>query len=219
VLGLWLNTPLTEIDLVNLSLGQFAGLGENPQRWLLIGFAALTTVLLGPVWCGYVCPFGALQEVLGRVGRLLGLRAYPDRPVETRVRFLKYLLLAAVLSVAWWTGESRYAAFDPMQHVFAGRWAGWLGIIGAATLLAALVYYRFWCRYFCPVGALLNLGNKLALLQRLGPQRRIERCDLGVTDEYDVDCIRCHRCIDARDVGLPHRASPAAKPILSGGKG
>jgi hypothetical protein len=213
VLGLWLNTPLTEIDLVNLSLGQFAGLTENPQRWLLIGFAALTTVLLGPVWCGYVCPFGALQEVLGRLGRVLGLRAYPDRPVETRVRFLKYLLLAVVLLVAWWTGESRHAAFDPMQHVFAGRWAGWLGVIAVATLLAALVYYRFWCRYFCPVGALLNLGNKLALLQRLGPQRRIERCDLGVTDEYDVDCIRCHRCIDARDVGLPHRA-PAAKPIL-----
>ena len=38
--------------------------------------------------------------------------------------------------------------------------------------------------------------------------------DLGVTDEYDVDCIRCHRCIDARDVGLPHRPPAVAKPIL-----
>ena len=216
VLGLWLNTPLTEVDLINLSLGQVAGLTENPLRWLLIGFAALTTVLLGPVWCGYVCPFGALQELLGRIGRRLGLRAYPDRPVETRVRFLKYLLLTAVLLAAWWTGESRHAAFDPMQHVFAGRLAGWLGVIAVVTLLAALVYYRFWCRYFCPVGAFLNLGNKLALAQHLGPKRQIERCDLGVTDDFDVDCIRCHRCIDAVDVGLPHRppARTAAKPIL-----
>jgi len=220
VLGLWLNTPLTEIDLVNLSLGQFAGLAENPQRWLLIGFAALTTVLIGPVWCGYVCPFGALQELLGRIGRRLGLRAYPDRPVETRVRFLKYLLLALMLLAAWWTGDSRHAAFDPMQHVFAGRWAGWLGIIAVLTLLAALVYVRFWCRYFCPVGALLNLGNKLALLQRFGPRRRLEHCDLGVTDEFDVDCIRCHRCVDPRDVGLPHRAATpgGAKPILEEGR-
>jgi hypothetical protein len=216
VLGLWLNTPLTEIDLINLSLGQVGGLGDNPQRWLLIGFAALTTVLLGPVWCGYVCPFGALQEVLGRLGRRLGLRAYPDRPVETRVRFLKYLLLAAVLLVAWWTGEGRHAAFDPMQHVFAWRLAGWLGAIALVTLLASLVYYRFWCRYFCAVGAFLNLGNKLALLQHLGPRRRIEHCDLGVTDDFDVDCIRCHRCVDAVDVGLPHHppARAAAKPIL-----
>lgn len=216
VLGFWLNTPLTEIDLINLSLGQVGGLGDNPQRWLLIGFAALTTVLLGPVWCGYVCPFGALQELLGRLGRRLGLRAYPDRPIETRVRFLKYLLLAALLLVAWWTGEGRHAAFDPMQHVFAWRLAGWLGAIAVVTLLASLVYYRFWCRYFCAVGAFLNLGNKLALLQRLGPRRRIEHCDLGVTDDFDVDCIRCHRCVDAVDVGLPHHppARAAAKPIL-----
>jgi predicted membrane-bound spermidine synthase len=220
VLGLWLNTPLTEIDLINLSLGQVAGLADNPQRWLLVGFAALTTVLLGPVWCGYVCPFGALQELIGRLGRRLGLRAYPDRPVETRVRFLKYLLLAAVLLGAWWSGESRHAAFDPMQHVFAGRWAGWIGAIAVVTLLAALVYYRFWCRYFCPVGAFLNLGNKLALLQRLGPMRRFEHCDLGVTDDFDVDCIRCHRCVDAVDVGLPHHlpARAPAKPILGKGR-
>jgi predicted membrane-bound spermidine synthase len=49
VLGIWLNTPLTEIDLVNLSLGQVGGLADNPQRWLLIAFAAATTTLLGPV--------------------------------------------------------------------------------------------------------------------------------------------------------------------------
>jgi spermidine synthase len=221
VLGLWLNTPLTEIDLVNLSLGRVAGLADNPQRWLLIAFAAVTTVLLGPVWCGYVCPFGALQELLGRLGRALGLRAYPDRPVETRVRFLKYLLLAAVLLAAWWTGESRHAGFDPMQHVFAWRLAGWIAAIAAVTLLASLVYYRFWCRYFCPVGAFLNLGNKLALAQGLGPKRRIEHCDLGVADEFDVDCIRCHRCVDAVDVGLPHHppARASAKPILGERRG
>lgn len=216
VLGVWLNTPLTEIDLVNLSLGQVGGLADNPQRWLLIVFAAVTTALLGPVWCGYVCPFGALQELIGRLGRRLGLRAYPNRPVETRVRFLKYLLLAFVLLAAWWTGESRHAAFDPMQHLFAGRLAGWLAVVAVATVAAALVYYRFWCRYFCPVGAFLNLGNKLALAQRLGPRRRIEHCDLGVTDEFDVDCLRCHRCVDGVDLGLPHQppVRARAEPIL-----
>lgn len=216
VLGLWLNTPLTEIDLLNLSLGQVGGLADNPQRWLLIGFAVSTTVLLGPVWCGYVCPFGALQELIGRLGRRLGLRAYPDRPLETRVRFLKYLILAAVLLVAWWGGQSHHASFDPMQHLFAWRLPGWLAVIAAVTLLASLVYYRFWCRYFCPVGAFLNLGNKLALAQGLGPKRRIAHCDLGVTDDFDVDCIRCNRCIDAVDIGLAHHSPmrAPAKPIL-----
>ncbi len=145
VLGLWLNTPLTEIDVVNLSLGRFAGPEENPQRWLLIGFAGVSALLLGPVWCGYVCPFGALQEFVSRLGRWLRLRAYPDRPVEARMRFLKYVLLAAMLLAVWWTGDTRYAAFDPMQHIFRGRLAGWLAAIaraggaGRAGLLPILV--------------------------------------------------------------------------------
>jgi hypothetical protein len=212
VLGPWLNTPLTEVDVVNLSLGHFASPGENPQRWLLIVFAGVSAVLLGPVWCGYVCPFGALQELVSRLGRWLRLRAYPDRPLETRLRFLKYALLAAMLLVVWWTGDSRYASFDPMQHVFRGRVAGWLAVIALLAVLGALVWYRFWCRYFCPVGALLALGNKLALGRRLGPTRRFDHCDLGVADEYDVDCIRCSRCVEGRDFGLQPRKAPVVAP-------
>jgi hypothetical protein len=49
---------------------------------------------------------------------------------------------------------------------------------------------------------LLALGNKLALLRRISPKRRFERCDLGVTSEFDVDCIHCHRCITGGDLGL-----------------
>jgi polyferredoxin len=212
VLGLWLNTPLTEIDLVNLSLGHYAGPLENPQRWLLIGFAGVSALLLGPAWCGYVCPFGALQELVSRIGRRLRLRAYPDRPIETRMRFIKYVLLAAMLLAVWWTGDTRYAGFDPMQHVFRGRLSGWLAAIAVLALLGALVWYRFWCRYFCPVGALLALGNKLALGSRLGPSRRFDHCDLGVTDDFDVDCIRCSRCVEGRDYGVRPRAPTVVAP-------
>ena len=86
VLGLWLNTLVTEVDLVNLSQGQTASPTENPGRWLLLGFVALTSLLFGQVWCGYLCPFGALQELVSRLGRRLGLRSYPDRPLEQRMR-------------------------------------------------------------------------------------------------------------------------------------
>jgi polyferredoxin len=136
------------------------------------------------------------------------------------VRFLKYVGLTAIVLAAWWTGETGHAAFDPMQHVFGGRWQGWAGALALIVLAAALVYFRFWCRYFCPIGALLNLGNKLALLQGVAAPRRIERCDLGVTHQHDVDCIRCQRCIDGRDLGLPHRAPAhgAGTPILDKGQ-
>jgi len=95
-------------------------------------------------------------------------------------------------------GDTGWAGFDPMQHVFSGRLAPWMAVLTAVTLAGALFYYRFWCRYFCPLGAFLALFNKLAVLQRLGPKRRFEHCDLGVHGKHDVDCIRCHRCVAPR---------------------
>ncbi len=205
VLGIWLNALVTEVDLVNLSLGHAAGPTENPQRWLLLGFTGLTTLLFGPIWCGYLCPFGALQELLSRIGRLLGLRTYPDRPLEQRMRYLKFILLALMLIVVWMSGDTLWASFDPMQHAFGARVLGWMLALVVAVLFASLIYVRFWCRYFCPIGALLALGNKLALGDRFAPRRRFEHCDLGVRDEFDLDCIRCGRCLTGSDTTVRHR--------------
>lgn len=202
VLGVWLNTLVTEVDLVNLSLGRVASPAEIPQRWLLLGFVALTLVLFGPVWCGYLCPFGAVQELSSRLGRRLGLRRYPDRHLEHRLRYLKHLLLAAMLIAVWLTGDGLWASFDPMQHAFGGRLGEWMLVLTVAVTLASLVYVRFWCRYFCPMGAFLALGNKLALAQRLAPRRRFEHCDLGVRAEHDIDCLRCNRCLSGLDTRL-----------------
>ncbi len=205
VLGLWLNTLVTEIDLYNLSRGHWPDWSANPQRWLLLGFVLVTGLLFGQVWCGYVCPFGALQEFLSRLGRRLGLRRYARRPVESRLRFLKFLLLALALPAAWWSGESLWLAFDPMQYAFAPPWQGWAAGAVMLALGGALFFVRFWCRYLCPMGAFLALSNKLALLQRLAPRRRFDHCDLGVRNEYDIDCIRCNRCLTGRDYGVSHR--------------
>ncbi len=205
VLGLWLNTLVTEVDLVNLSLGRAASPTENPQRWLLLGFVAVTAVLFGQAWCGYACPFGILQELASKLGRRLGLRSYPDRQLEHRLRYLKFLLLGLMLVAVWLSGDGVWGSFDPMQHVFGGRLSGWMLVLAIGVVLGSLFYVRFWCRYFCPFGAFLALSNKLAFLQRLAPKRQFEHCDLGVRDEFDVDCIRCNRCLTGADTHLRHR--------------
>jgi spermidine synthase len=207
ILGFWLNSLVTEVDVVNLSQGYWSSWRDNPQRWLLIGFVVVSGILFGQVWCGYLCPFGALQEFVSRLGRRLGLRSYPQRPLETRARFMKHLLLCLMLAAVWVTDDAFWASFNPMQHAFGGRWDGWLGPLIGVALVGALFYFRFWCRYLCPFGALLSLSNKLALLQWLAPKRRFEHCDLGVREEFDMDCIRCNRCLTGKDTGIRH--SPA----------
>jgi polyferredoxin len=206
VLGLWLNSLLTEVDWVNLSMGHWPDPVANPLRWLLIGFVAVTALLFGPVWCGYCCPFGALQEFISRLGRWLRVRVYPGRPLDVRARVLKFLLLALMSIAVWLTADPRWAAFDPMQYVFGlSGSAGittWMAALMVGVLIGALFHYRFWSRYFCPLGALLALSNKLALLQRLAPKRRFNHCDLGIREEFDIDCIRCNRCISGADTRL-----------------
>lgn len=211
VLGLWLNTLVTEIDLVNLSQGKFADPATNPLRWLLLGFVGLTALLFGQVWCGYVCPFGALQEFISRLGRWWRLRSYPERTLELRVRYLKFLLLALMLLGVWIGGDETWAGFNPMQHLFGGHWQGWMGAVILVSLLGSLFYYRFWCRYFCPFGAFVAHSNKIALLRRVAPPRRIEHCDLGVQEELDIDCLHCNRCLTAKDTRLrPRKPSRSA---------
>jgi len=214
ILGVWLNSLMTEVDLINLSLGHWTSLSENPQRWLLIGFVAISTLLFGQVWCGYLCPFGALQEFISRIGNRIGLRHYPDRRLETAMRFIKFLLLALLLVLVWTGGDARWARFNPMQYAFAGHWQGWMAVLLLLVVVGALFHFRFWCRYLCPFGAFLALGNKLALLDRLAPKRRFDHCDLGVKDAYDIDCIRCNRCLTGRDTRLHRRhAAPRRKSL------
>lgn len=205
VLGLWLNTFITETDLVNISMGHVGSPSDNPQRWLLIGFVAISGLLFGQAWCGYVCPFGALQDLIGRLGRRFGLRTYVRRSFDRHMRMLKYGILALMLVAVWLTGNGHLASFDPMQHLFSPSFGGWMVSMALVVLIGSLFYVRLWCRYLCPLGAALALTNKLALLQRWAPSRRYEHCDLGVRGDFDLDCIRCNRCITGRDTGIRHK--------------
>ena len=213
ILGLWLNSLVTEVDLVNLALGHLASLADNPQRWLLLGFVALTGLAFGQLWCGYICPFGAAQEFLSRLGRRLGLRRYAHRQLDRGLRFVKFLLLGGMLGAVLLYDRPFWASFNPMQHAFGGHVAGWMLLVLGLSLAGSLFYVRFWCRYFCPFGAFLALSNKIALLQRLAPARRFEHCDLGVRDEFDLDCIRCNRCLTGRDTHVMHKGNPENRPV------
>jgi polyferredoxin len=157
---------------------------------------------LGQAYCGYVCPFGALQEFISRLGRFFYLRSYAARSLETRMRYVKFVLLAFMVVAFWFTEDLLWVSFNPMQHFFSGHLNDWMIAIMLMSLVGALFYYRFWCRYFCPFGAFVALSNKLAFLKRFAPRRRFERCDLGVRDEYDVDCIHCQRCVTGKDFGV-----------------
>ena len=98
-------------------------------------------------------------------------------------------------AAVWLTGDGVWISFNPMQQFFSFQMDVWMWAITGVSALGALLFFRFWCRYWCPLGAFFALGNKLAILDRFAAKRRFNRCDLGVDHAYDVDCIRCDRCV------------------------
>jgi len=176
---------------------------------LMVG-VPLLALLFGNIYCGYLCPFGALQEL---VGFILPARL---RPVLSRVqmrsgRFIKYIVLFIVVAVFFLSRNHDTLTIDPLIKVFSLRFLldnpdKLLFLVVAIALVGSIFYSRFWCRYFCPAGAFLSLFNKISLFARLLPAKRYANCEYGVSFNDKADCIYCDKCRFERK---PIAAEPA----------
>ena len=130
------------------------------------------TLLLGRFFCGWICPLGTLFDV---VGRLFVGRKELTLPNDDAWRRIKYYLLAALVITALVGGPLLYW-FDPLVLLFRGITLGFVpsasatgALLPALLLIVTLglcfVTHRFWCRYLCPLGALLGLVARRPLLR------------------------------------------------------
>jgi predicted membrane-bound spermidine synthase/Na+-translocating ferredoxin:NAD+ oxidoreductase RnfG subunit len=171
---------------------------------LAVGIPVLVAVF-GNIYCGYICPFGAAQELLSYV-----IPSRFKRPLSIekmqKARFLKYTILF-LLIVAFFVSRDRTTlSVDPLINVFGIQlllsdirwptlnWQSLSPLILASILAGSVFYTRFWCRYLCPAGAFLSLFNKVAILRRFLPAKKFGRCEFGLTEKDQLDCIYCDRC-------------------------
>ena len=155
------------------------------------------------MFCGFLCPFGALQDFLTRVVPK-GLRRKLPAPVQDRGRYVKYGVMGIVVLPALVTQDQAvYQYFEPFGTVFFLSPSRLLWGIALAILVASLIIPRFYCRYLCPLGAALALGSLLSPFRiRRVPQCQVctvcERtCPTGAIRKEQVDfheCVRCNAC-------------------------
>ncbi len=207
--GFWLNKQFSTDHVIRLLSGDGLPAGSIGGLCLLLG-VPLLILLFGNIYCGYLCPFGALQEL---VGLIVPKRFKARLPLSTITagRFVKYAVLFVLVVAFFATGSRRSLEADPLISVFDRQsWAeGFLTsyglIIAILVLLGALLVTRMWCRYLCPTGAFLSLLNRAAWLARLLPAKKFGRCEFGLSGRDHLDCIYCDRCryesrlIPARD--------------------
>lgn len=185
---------------------------------LVLGVGILLTVLLfRKGFCGWVCPFGAVQEILGKIRKK---KCRLDKKKDRKARYIKYGVLAFILISTAITGTLLWRDVDPFMTFFHfGKGLLWgyepnnLGIhvFGAGVTLAILgasVYIpRFFCRYLCPLGATMNLFTWLGRtkIERNDTCIDCKLCDkacpmsVKVSDVdhiRDNECINCNQCVN-----------------------
>ena len=213
-----------------VSIYQFAATGTYVKKvhessWVLMWIGFLLAALYGPVFCGWVCPMGTVQEWVGKLGRrLFGRRFNAIIPpkYDRWLRYLRYAMLAWVLYMTIMTGKLAFESVDPYFALF-NLWSSELSVSGvivlAAVLLASLLVERPFCKYACPYGAVLGLFNLLRVFKiRRNPPTCIDckACDRACPMNIEVSgsgVIRDHQCITCMKC-TSERACPVARTVL-----
>ncbi|NOZ27483.1 MAG: 4Fe-4S binding protein [Chloroflexi bacterium] len=200
---------------------------------LVLGLGLLLGTLIGgAAFCGWVCPFGALQDALTWLRTKLRL---PQVRVPSRLdrwlRYGRFVTLALILYMTASTVKLWFASYDPYRTIFGLGWLfefnmaeHWPAYLVAITVLAlSFLIPRFWCKYLCPLGGVLSLLGHFSLLRIRRDAPSCKSCALCETPcpvglpvasanpRVSTDCIGCLACVDAcpRHGALEVQLAPA----------
>lgn len=218
--GLFITVFSAVRDLVAAVMeGRFSFRGLFPQI-ILVCMVMLVTALWGRFFCGFLCSFGMVQELLFFFpGQFIFRKVRIPEKLDFVMKFLKYVILAFITAGVWILALPVDSSWNPWG-VFGMLVSGNLSVISQAVsapgfvlLLAiaagSLVVSRFFCRYFCPLGALFALvsGKRLYKIRRSSDSCTdcglcTRTCSMGIRiTERDAvasgECIQCMQCIGA----------------------
>jgi NosR/NirI family transcriptional regulator, nitrous oxide reductase regulator len=185
----------------------------EPLMVIIAGYTLVSVVLIGRgVFCGWLCPFGALQELLAQLSRALSVPQWnPSVALERRLWLGKYIAAAAVLALVMMQIDPAGTTLEiePFKTAITTRFTrAWPYVFYASALLAVgLFSERAYCRFLCPLGGVLALLDRLHLLNQL--KRRLEcgspchLCERGcpvraIEPTGRIVTSECFQCLDCQ---------------------
>lgn len=195
-----------------VTTGQF--ISKTHPSNVVLGLAVLAaTLLVGNVFCGWICPWGAIQDALTWVRNKLHLRAWqPPAALDRWLRYGRFVVLAIVIYFSVTTARLWFFDYDPYVQLFGVHWlfgeasAVGLTIVGL-VLVGSVVVDRMWCRYLCPLGAVFAVVGHLSFLRIRRTASTCTDCTLcdrpcpvglsvsTANPKVSTDCIGCMDCV------------------------
>lgn len=180
----------------------------------VLGFLILAGALLGRAICGFLCPFGLIQELFHKIPT----PKIQKSRVTRNLTYLKYIVLALfVFALPHILGSPAFCRWICPAGTLEGalpalitnptlfQMAGWAFILKVTLLVAAVVLsvfmFRPFCRFICPLGAIYSFFNKIAVFGvKLDKAKCVScgscarHCKMDVKIVNDRECIRCGEC-------------------------
>ena len=216
-LGFYTNAQISVVNIFTYFNSILSGFSwsyflMDPLIFLLWGSVAAALIIWGRgVFCGWLCPFGALQELMNGQARRAGIKQIQfSFRMHERLWALKYIIFLALLAVSLNSVEEAFllSEVEPFKTVFVMQFQrSWPFLLFVGVLLfAGLFINRFYCRYLCPLGAALAIPARLTMFRWLkrrhqcGAQCSIctQACPIqAIHPEGNInpnECIYCLSC-------------------------
>ncbi|WP_092026206.1 transcriptional regulator NosR [Marinobacter zhejiangensis] len=203
----------------------------DPMLFVLWTAVAAIVLMWGrAVYCGWLCPFGALQELVNEVARWLKVPQYNvPFAVHERLWAIKYLILLGLFGVSLesMATAEQLAEVEPFKTAITLHFdRSWPFVTYAVLLVVVNLFTRkLYCRYLCPLGAALALPTRFRIFDWLKrrhecgkPCRRCEKeCEVqAIHPDGTINYMECHYCLDCQMTYFDDHKCP---PLISKRRG
>jgi len=195
--------------------------------YYVVGFLFFVGALIGRGVCGYLCPFGLVQDLLHKIPFVKKIETFKGDKALRKAKYLILLVFVILLPlflvdiigqgapyfcklicpVGMMEGGIPLVLMNKSMRGAIGFLYAWKGLILILTIFLSIVIYRPFCKYICPLGAIYSLFNSVSLFRyTLDHQKCIHcgRCKAvcemqcdPVKNCNDLECIRCGKCKNA----------------------
>ncbi len=190
-------------------------MSDHHFPYFITGMFTTVGVTTGRATCGWICPFGFLQEILYKI---------PTRKISipSFLRYTKYLILLVTLVYTWFSIVPFFCKFvcaagsleaslpqllmQPELRQLISWTFAWKMALLFLFIFASVIIKRPFCSMVCPVGAILSVFNYISFVNIKVDHNKCIKCnicqqvcpmDIAIWKENKLDCILCGRCASA----------------------